>query len=421
MGNLLYWIWLSLACTPGSHTFASLITKFSSAEEIYEADEYSLRGVIGNRITDRSALLKKDLTKAEEVLDFCKKKQVGIVTYGDSRYPDLLRTIPNPPVLLYYRGVWQDFNSGSFFVSIVGTRWISEYGRKNTFVVARDLARAGAVVVSGMAKGIDGIAMAGAISSGAPTVAVIGSGIDICYPSQHITLAREIVKNGCVITEYAPGTPPHKANFPKRNRIISGLSRATLVMEGNEKSGALITARCASEQKRDVYAFPGNVGNPSSAGTNLLLKNGAKAFVCADDIVRDYENEFPGRLNPFKLAEQAPFDMKAELSRLKICAVAPSDDIFNSKPERLVKTKESRTPTLKVAAEAPTPPKAEPQPNFDNLTLSVYNRIPVEGEILIESLLDEKTDLRSLMKALLKLEMGNFVRMLPGEKVMRNL
>ena len=421
MDNLLYWIWLSLACTPGTSTFASLLTKFSNAEEIYAADEYSLRGVIGNRISDRSALLKKDLTKAKEILEFCNKKQVGIVTYGDSSYPDLLRKIPNPPVLLYYRGVWQDFNSGNFFVSIVGTRWISEYGRKNTFVIARDLARAGAIVVSGMAKGIDGIAMAGAISSGAPTVAVIGSGIDICYPPQHITLAREIVKNGCVITEYAPGTPPHKANFPKRNRIISGLSRATLVMEGDNRSGALITARCAQEQKRDLYALPGNVGNPGSEGTNLLLMNGAKAFVSADDIVRDYEKEFSGRLNPFKLAEATPFDMNEELSRLKICAVAPSDDIFNTKPERRVKRQDKIEPALKVAAEAPVPQKVEPQPNFDKLTLNIYKRIPAEGEILIESLLDDETNLRLLMKALLKLEMGGFVRMLPGEKVMRNI
>ena len=421
MDNLLDWIWLSLACTPGSSTFASLLTKFSNAEEIYSADEYSLRGVIGNRISDRTTLLKKDLTRAQEILDFCTKKQVGIVTYADARYPDSLRKIPNPPVLLYYRGVWQDFNSGRFFVSIVGTRSVSDYGRKNTFVIARDLARAGATVVSGMAIGIDGIALAGAISSDAPTVAVIGSGIDVCYPSQHVTLAREIVKRGCVITEFAPGTPPNRYNFPKRNRIISGLSRATLVMEGREKSGALITARCAFEQKRDVYALPGNVGNPNSEVTNLLLKNGAKAFVSADDIVRDYEGEFVGRLNPFKLAEESPFDMNKELSRLKVSAVAPSDNIFSSKPAKPIKPIRTKESVLKVAAEAPVPQKVEPQPNFDNLTLSVYKRIPAEGEILIESLLDDETNLRSLMKALLKLEMGGFVRMLPGEKVMRNI
>ncbi len=421
MDNLLYWIWLSLACTPSSSTFSSLLTKFSDAEEIYRADENDLRGVIGRRLTDRSALLNKDLKRAEEILEFCKAKQVGIVTYGDSRYPDSLRKIPNPPVLLYYRGVWQDFNSGSFFVSIVGTRHLSDYGRKNAFSVARDLARAGATVVSGMATGIDGVALAGAISSDAPTVAVIGSGIDICYPTQHVTLAREIVKKGCVITEYAPGTPPNKYNFPKRNRIISGLSRATLVIEGPERSGAMITARCAFEQKRDVYALPGNVGNPNSAVTNLLLKNGAKAFVSADDIVRDYEKEFMGRLNPFKLAEETPVDMKEVLSRLKISAVAPSDNIFSTKPTKLNKSREITGQNLKVAAKPPVSPKAEPEPDFDEFTLSVYKKIPVDREILIESLLDEETSLRSLMKAILKLEMGHFIRMLPGEKITRNL
>lgn len=421
MDNLLYWIWLSLACTPSSSTFSSLLTKFSDAEEIYRADENDLGGVIDRRLTERRALLNKDLTRVEEILEFCKTKQVGIVTYGDSRYPDSLRKIPNPPVLLYYRGVWQDFNSGNFFVSIVGTRRLSDYGRKNAFSVARDLARAGATLVSGMATGIDGVALAGAISSDAPTVAVIGSGIDVCYPPQHITLAREIVKKGCVITEYAPGTPPYKPNFPKRNRIISGLSRATLVIEGPERSGALITARCAFEQNRDVYALPGNVGNPNSEVTNLLLKNGAKAFVSADDIVRNYEKEFMGRLNPFKLAEETPVDMNEVLSRFKVSAVAPSDNIFSTKTAKPNKIREITGQNLKVAAKPPIPPKAEPQPNFDEFTLSIYKKIPVEQEILIESLLDDNTDLRSLMKAILKLEMGHFIRMLPGEKVTRNL
>jgi DNA processing protein len=279
------------------------LSKFTDAEEIYRADESGLRGAIDRRASDRSALLNKDLTKAEEILEFCRSKRVGVVTYADPTYPDALRKIPNPPVLLYYRGVWHDFNSGGFYSAIVGTRSVSDYGRKNTFVIARDLARAGATVVSGMAIGIDGVALAGALSVNAPTVAVIGSGIDVCYPAQHITLAREIVKRGCVITEFAPGTPPNRFNFPKRNRIISGLSAVTLVMEGRENSGALITARCAQEQGRIVYALPGNVSSPTSEVTNLLLKNGARALVSADDIVRDFETEYHGKLNPFKLAE----------------------------------------------------------------------------------------------------------------------
>ena len=428
MEKLVYWIWLSLACTPDSSTFPSLLDKFTDAEEVYRADEADLRGVIDRRATDRHALLDKNLDRAKEILDFCRSKRVGIVTYADPTYPDSLREITSPPVLLYYRGVWQDFNSGAFYSAIVGTRSVSDYGRKNTFVIARDLARAGAIIVSGMAIGIDGVALAGALSVEAPTVAVIGSGIDVCYPAQHVTLAREIVKRGCVITEFAPGTPPNKYNFPKRNRIISGLAAATLVMEGREKSGALITARCAKEQGRAVYALPGNVGSPTSEVTNLLLKNGAKALVSADDVVRDFELQYHGRLNPFKLAEKTEFNMALTLSSLKVAATAPSDDIFFSKPPRdrisyaasesqIVEDNEPEHPTESDAE----PKKEAPLPDFDKQTLALYKKIPTDGVIHIESLVDENNDLRSIMKQLLKLEMGHFIVMLPGEQVKRNL
>ena len=418
MDKLLYWIWLSLACTPGSSTFLSLMSKFSDAEEIYRADENGLRGAIDRRASDRSALLDKNLKRAEEILNFCTSKKVGIITYEDLAYPDALRKIPNPPVLLYYRGVWQDFNSGGFYSAIVGTRSVSDYGRKNTFTIARDLARAGATVVSGMAIGIDGVALAGALSVSAPTVAVIGSGIDVCYPAQHITLAREVVKRGCVITEFAPGTPPNRYNFPKRNRIISGLCAVTLVMEGRENSGALITARCAQEQGRAVYALPGNVGSPTSEVTNLLLKNGARALVSADDIVRDFEVEYHGKLNPFKLAEKSSVDMGLVLSEYKVVATAPSDNIFEHKSAR---PKSEKLKTVSTEAKIATAEPPSVLPNFDKETLALYKRIPLDGDIHIESLVDRDHDLRAIMKILLKLEMGHFIIMLPGERVKRNL
>lgn len=420
MENMVYWIWLSLACTPGSATFPSLLTKFKDAKEVYLADENDLRGTIDRRASDRSALLDKDLKRAEEILNFCTGKKVGIVTYADPTYPDALRKIANPPVLLYYRGVLPNFNSGDFYAAIVGTRSISDYGRKNAFTIARDLARAGARVVSGMAIGIDGVALAGALSVDAPTVAVIGSGIDVCYPTQHVTLARAIVKRGCVLTEFAPGTPPSRYNFPKRNRIISGLSAATLVIEGRENSGAMITARCAKEQGRTVYALPGNVGSPTSEVTNLLLKNGAKAFVSADDLVRDFENEYHGKLNPFKLAEKSPFDMGLILSEYKVAATAPSDNIFTHRTT----TKKKATPASKVKEKpeiSQKPAEASALPNFDKATLALYKRIPADGDIHIESLVDSENDLRSVMRLLLKLEMGHFIVMLPGERVRRNL
>ncbi len=328
MDDLVYWIWLSLSCTIDTGTFSKLIAHFKDARSVYDANDQEISACIGPKISDRANLINKDLSRAEEIYDFCIKHRVGLLKYSDERYPNALRKISTPPVLLYYRGQLPDFNS-RLCVSIVGTRELSEYGRKNAFNFGYDLAAAGAIVVSGMALGIDGVALAGALAAERPTVAVLGSGIDVCYPSQHLTLAREIVKSGCILTEYPPKTRPVKYNFPKRNRIISGLSAATLVVEGRERSGSLITARYAKEQKRDVFAIPGNIGSDHSEVTNLLIKNGAKPATHAEDILSVYAKDYPSCINLFVLTDRLPVDMMYVLRTLEVVANCPSDDIYN--------------------------------------------------------------------------------------------
>lgn len=420
MNSLVYWIWLSLACSPGSPTFAKLLESFDNAEDIYNADEYAIRRCIGSKTSDCSSLNDKDLTRAEKIYGFCTTKGVGILTYADPDFPDSLREIPTPPVLLYYRGVLPDFKK-SFRCAIVGTRSLSDYGRTNAFKLGYDMGCAGAIVVSGMAVGIDGVALAGALASGASTIAVLGSGIDVCYPAAHRTLAREIVKHGCVFTEYPPGTKPERYNFPRRNRIISGLSAVTVVVEGKESSGSLITAQHAREQGRAVYAFPGNVGNVGSQVTNLLIKNGAKLCTGADDIVRDYEMVYLGALNPFKLEVRMSVDMMATLTEYSVCAVAPSDDIFKAPRanKRSAKDRDSEV------SDKPKPPsttdESEALLNFDADQLKLYKRIPSEGECTLESLVGDGYDLKKVMRLLLKLEMSRFVILLPGDRVKRNL
>ena len=419
MNNLVYWIWLSLACTPDSATFPRLLAHFDSAEEIWGATDRQIRSAVGTSASDCNRLINKDLSKAQEIYDFCTSKGVGIVTYADDAFPESLRDIPTPPVLLYYRGKLPDFNDG-FRCAIVGTRKLSDYGRTNAFKIGYDMGCAGATVVSGMATGIDGVALAGALAAGATTIAVIGSGIDVCYPIEHRRLAREIVKSGCVMTEYAPGTKPERYNFPRRNRIISGLSAVTLVIEGTERSGAKFTARHAKSQNRPVYAFPGNVGSPNSQLSNLLIKNGAHLFTCADDIVRDFEKAYPGILNPFKLEERMSVNMKEVMTSLEISAVCPSDDIF--RPSRRKSRNTSTTSVSEASCSSQQElPKTEELPAFDPKALKIYKKIPMGVEYPIESLTDEENDLRSVMKLLLKLEMGKFVVMLPGERVKRNL
>ena len=410
MDNLVYWIWLSLACTPDSTTFSKLIGKYSDAKEIFEASDREIRSVVGAKVSDCSVLSNKDLTRASEIYKFCKEKGVGIITYNSEEFPVTLRDIPTPPVLLYYRGRLPDFNKG-FRCAIVGTRSLSDYGRKNAFKLGYDMGCAGATVVSGMAIGIDGVAMAGALAAGATTVAVIG----VCYPSVHLTLARAIVKNGCVLTEYAPGTKPDKYNFPRRNRLISGLCPVTVVVEGKESSGSMITARHAKAQGREVFAFPGNVGSDGSQSTNLLIKNGAKLCTGAEDIIERFEKDYPGTLNPFLLKEHPEVDMLEIMRDLRISAITPNDDIFS-----IPKPKKEKRVEVK-----PEPVKEEENllpemPVFDGELLKIYKKIPLNEECTIESLTDGEMNLRAVMKLLLKLEMGKFITLLPGDRVKRN-
>lgn len=420
MDSLVYWIWLSLACTPDSNTFAKLINKYDDAKSIYDATDKEIRSVVGAKISDCSSLSNKDLTRANEIYKFCTEKGVGILTYNNESFPVSLRSIPTPPVLLYYRGRLPDFNKG-FYCAIVGTRNLSDYGRKNAFKLGYDIGCAGATVVSGMAIGIDAVAMAGAIAAGAPTVAVIGSGIDVCYPSVHLTLARNIVKNGCVLTEYAPGTKPEKFNFPRRNRLISGLCPVTVVVEGKENSGSMITARHAKDQGRAVFAFPGNVGADGSQSTNLLIKNGAQLCTCAEDIINRFEKEYLGVLNPFLLKERLEINMLDVLRELRVSALTPNDDIFSvPKPKKEKKAEAIKQKT--AAADAKEEENLLPEmPPFDAELLKIYKKIPPNADCAVEALTDESTDLRAVMKALLKLEMGRFIIMLPGDRVKRNI
>ena len=309
------------------------------------------------------------------------------------------------------------------FISVVGTRKPTSYGRTNTFKLSRDLALSGATVVSGMAVGIDGVALAGALSADAPTVAVIGSGIDVCYPASHRRLAQQIVKAGCVMTEYAPGTKPERYNFPTRNRIISGLSSATVVMEGSEKSGSLITARRAREQGRGIYAFPGSVGNKNSEASNLLIKNGAKLITSADDIIADFSDHKPKLLNPFKLIDAPRVNMNDFLIEYKVSCVAIDDEIFKikrpQKKERSVAEEKATVSTTEVGEQSGSLLEEKVATAFDKKILELYKRIPLGEGCAIERLMSEDCGVRDVMQGLLKLEIGGFVTMLPGERVKR--
>ncbi len=219
---------------------------------------------------------------------------LSVIKIHDSAYPRRLKEIHSPPKLLYIKGVLPVYTN--LALAVVGTRKTSPYGRAITPTLVGALARAGVLIVSGLALGIDALAHQAALDAGGQTIAVLGCGLDAVYPVANWQLANEIVsRGGALISEYPPGTPPLKQHFPARNRIISGLSRGVLVIEGSEDSGSLITAKFAVDQNRDVLAVPGNIMSKTSTGPNNLIKMGAKAVTSAEDVLAALDLELAGQ------------------------------------------------------------------------------------------------------------------------------
>jgi len=229
----------------------------------------------------RSALY----ARAQAAIDRAETQQITPVPWNNVAYPVALTTIVDPPPLLWVRGSVAAFSPPA--VAIVGARAASAYGLSVAEQLAADLAARGLAIISGLARGVDSAAHRGAVSAGGVTVGIMGSGVDVMYPPEHAPLAREMQQHGAVASELVPGTPPLPHLFPLRNRIISGLSRAVVVIEAGEKSGSLITARCALEQGRDVLAVPGNVLSGRNRGAHALLRDGAKIVESADDILEE--------------------------------------------------------------------------------------------------------------------------------------
>ena len=294
--NRILWLWLSLICGPASSSAERLLDHFGSVEAIYEADAEAYQMIPRLRSSLVKQLCNKELTEAGEVNAYCRNEGVGILTPDSPLYPARLARIQRRPMVLYYKGLLTDLER-EVCIAAVGTRTMTEYGSRAAYSMAYDLAKAGAVVVSGMAKGVDGMAHRGALDGGGYTVAVLGCGIDRVYPAEHADLMRQIMKNGLVLTEYKPFTEPKGSNFPLRNRIISGLSQGTVVIEAPRGSGALITAQTALEQGRDVFALPGKVGEMSSIGTNELIRDGAHIVTCAADMLLEYQPLYAGKIN----------------------------------------------------------------------------------------------------------------------------
>ncbi len=299
---LIHWIWLSRLSGITSQQKQNLLLKFRDAEDIYFAHEEALAQVEGMTPKAVEVLCDKDLRNAKGILSDCGEKGISILTYGDGAYPTRLKNIHNPPLVLYYKGCLPDWDSKPV-IGMVGTRKASAYGLQVAEKLGNQIAGCGALVVSGGADGIDTRALVGAMETGSKVVAVLGCGADVVYPAKNRELFRRIEKQGCLITEYIPGTPAHGWNFPPRNRIISGLSAGVVIVEAPERSGALSTANHASEQGRDVYVVPGNINNPNCAGSNQLLREYAMAVFTGWDVVKEYAGLYPDAVRRYDGSE----------------------------------------------------------------------------------------------------------------------
>lgn len=283
MDDKRFWVGFTLVKGIGAVRLRSLLDYFGDAETAWKAPPMDLVSAgLSPKLAER-IIQARSAVNLDEYTSQVIKNGIRILTWDDPEYPSHLNEIDQPPPVLYLRG--EITTEDAWAVAIVGTRGVTAYGRQVTEELATALAHNGVTIVSGLARGVDAIAHNAALKAGGRTLAVLGSGVDKIYPPEHRALAEKIVAQGAVISDYAPGTPPDSANFPPRNRIISGLSMAVVVVEAGDTSGALITAEFAVEQGREVFAVPGSIFAPQSKGPNRLISNGAKILLSPQGVL----------------------------------------------------------------------------------------------------------------------------------------
>ena len=393
------WLWLSLHFGAGSPIYKKLYSHFGSTQAIYDCVDADVDLIDWLASHHKRKLLDKNLDHAHEVMDWCDYYDVKIVTPSDPDYPSPLRTLDKFPAVLYYRGNLPDFEK-ELCISVVGTRSLTMEGQRNAYNLGFGLAKAGALVISGMAKGIDSVAQKGALYAGGSSVAVLGCGIDVIYPRENLALMEKMVRVGAVLTEYPPHTPPAGQNFPVRNRLISGLSKATVVVEADMNSGAMITARLAKEQGRELFAFPGPVNNHTSKGTNHLLSEGAAT--AAIDILEQFMDVYP----------------QIDLSASKLKPVFNKENKVAANTE-LPKDFYSNLNSPRTKHNTETVAHNVSKPAFDASTLDdrerlIYDSVANGKTFSIESFMELDIEVSELASIITMLEIKGAIESVPG-------
>ena len=412
---LAHWIWLATRDGLGDRGRAVLLERFRDAEDVYFAQASEYAAVDGLSQEAVASLQDKELKLAEKILDDCRRENIQVVTWQDAAYPRRLRNIADPPVVLYYKGRLPEFDALPL-IAVVGTRKASAYGMSMAKRLGYQIASCGGVVVSGMAYGIDGMAMSGALTAGSPVIGVLGCGADIVYPTSNRALFADTERQGCLLTEFPPGTPPISWNFPKRNRIISGLSCGVLVVEAPEKSGALITARQAADQGRDVFVIPGNIDVDSCKGSNALLRDGAIAVSSGWDVMSEYEALFPDKIrkNTTPAKQTAYPDEVEQVQNEGLLKVAQKPKLPKGKRCKALlerkKEVDNQSPSPYIDAEENRP---ELSPEEEQILSLLRQNVTLVDDIMAQSGLPAGKILANLTM----LEIKGVVKRLPGKRV----
>ncbi len=419
--ELSLWIWLSCSCGVGSDAVDILMETYGDdVRAIYRAtqQQYESLGISPAIVL---ALCNKDLSRTEQILHYCHQNAVTVLCYTDPRFPTRLKDVRPRCILLYCKGTLIDFDR-QVCLAMVGTRYMSNYGRRTAYILSFDLAKGGAIVVSGMAKGVDGVCHRGALDASCPTVAVLGCGIDRAYPPFHRELMNEIFRSGLVVTEFAPFTPPLGTNFPIRNRIMSGLCQGTVVIEGDRQSGALITAHHAMYQGRDLFAVPGQIGEANSDGTNQLIKTGARLITNAKEILEEYELLYPHCIHIDKIPNYIPDHLrKGVLDRPIVLRPTKPNATYDKRRQAQPKQPSSKI----LSKELPPTPRQQfaqstPLPQNDSVHLAGDEKTVfalLERAVSIDcDTICRRTSLPipSVLTALTLLEIKGLIEALPG-------
>jgi len=390
--NLLH---LSLIQGIGFKTVQFLIKIFGSAEKVLNATPQELEKIDELSNTARESLIHKKLgCPLERELELIQEYECQIITYYDAAYPTLLKEIDTPPLLLYVRGELKPEDGLS--IAIVGSREAKDYGRRVSYQLAHQLVNSGLTVISGFAKGIDTCAHRGALEAGGRTIAVMGNGLSLIYPASNRELVEKVIESGALVSEFPMGMKPRSENFPRRNRIISGLTLGTVVVEASNRSGALITARLATEQGREVFAVPGEIFSELSTGTHRLIDNGAKLISTVDDLLEALPQHTIRQINASKPVSE---------HQIKVDFTQSSED-----------TKTELIPINKTIEKTPTQTAhIVPPPDLTDDETTVFNAIEIPSSHIDNIIRTTQLPISKVSSVLLMLELKGAIQQLPGK------